>query len=941
MRVERFLAACDDAGGLAACVPDERAEALGALLFNQSPYLAAWLIRDPTRLARLAADPWLGREKDEATMRAELEALAATLPLERALRVYRNTEYLRLGARELGYGTPEAVGRELAHLASACFDVALVRLRAELERRYGPALTDEGRACRMVVVGMGKLGGEELNFSSDVDVIYLYETDQGAAGTLTLHEFFSRLAERLGRAISDVTEDGFCFRVDLRLRPEGSRGPLTNSLAAAESYYESFGRPWERQAWIKARAIAGDRDLGAEAEALLAPFVWPRTTGTDVIRAVHELMAKIRAELGTPDDVKVGPGGIREVEFFTQALQMVHGGRVRSVRERGTLRALDKLLYSGFVSEREHRALVEAYVFLRRVEHRLQLDEGRQTHALPADPERRALFARRLGFAGLEAFEVRLARHRREVTEIYETLGAPEQAAPPPVLALLEPGATRESIVQALRELGFAQPEASADEMELLRQKPRSPFSPAATVPIAPVLLEEVAASPDPDQALRRLVDLVGRRGAGADIWRLIDMHRPLARLLMSLFGSSDFLSKAFIAHPELLEPLVSAAQAQPVRSRAELDRVIAQALEPLPADDEEARLNALRRVKREETLRIGLFDIAGELSPEQVTAQLSDLADAMLEAVLAIVAPATFRKYGTPSATLAVIGLGKLGGRELTYASDLDVIFVYSEEGTCAGGREATHFEVMSRLAQRLTNGLSAYMDEGRLYEIDTRLRPSGQKGALVSSLDGFRAYHQKEAQLWERQALIKARTVAGDRALGATIEALARDHVYGAHGISDAELAQEIGRLRARMEKELAQETAHRFDLKTGRGGLVDVEFLVQYLQLREGPRREAVRVRATKHALEALAREGVLPEDDARTLGESYAFLRRLEMRLRIVHDRSIRQFTADPAELDKLARRLGYHGQQPGARLLADYREHSGRIRAIYARWLPLA
>ncbi len=947
VRIDRFLAACEEHGGVEACVPTDQAERLLTLITAQSAYLTQPLVRNPPALARLSGDPYLAREKSRATMSDELHRQLSQprVGLEHVLRHFRNAEYLRLGARELGFGTAAEVGRELAHLASACLDGALDRLYRELCAKHGePRLIvdgGDGTRCRFVVIGMGKLGGEELNFSSDVDLLYLYETDQAIVGDgkdLSPHQFFARLCERLGRAISDVTDEGFCFRVDLRLRPEGTRGPVTNSLPAAETYYESWGRAWERQAWVKALPVAGDLDLGEEALAMLAPFIWPRSSSPDVIRAVHELMNKIRAELGEPDDIKVGPGGIREIEFFVQALQMVHGRSI-ALRERGTLRALDKLLFAGLISEREHRALTEAYVFLRRVEHRLQLEEGRQTHAMPKEAERRALFARRLGFLDRGRFELALAAHRREVSEIYATLGAPEAPAPKPVLALLDPGSSRETLLAALGELGFTDLETAADELGVLRGKPHSPFSGVSPARLASQLLEDTAASPDPDLALRRLVDLVGRRNAAAEIWRLMESHRPLGRLVVSLFGTSEFLSRELIAHPELLEPLLSAAQARPVRTRAEIDAAVAAALAPLPLDDEEARLNALRRIKSEEMLRVGLFDVAGELEPWQVSSQLSDLAETLLQASLELVAPPTYRKYGTPGATLAVVGLGKLGGRELTYSSDLDVVFVYSEEGTAVGGREATHFEVMSRLAQRLLHALSAYLEEGRLYEIDTRLRPSGQKGALVSSLEGFRTYHQHAAQLWERQALIKARTVAGDRDLGATIEAITRDHVYGAHGALTTHMAEEIGRLRARMEKELAHETAHRFNIKTGRGGLLDVEFLVQYLQLREGPMLPALRVRATTEALAALKDEAVLPPGEARELAESYAFLRRLENRMRIVHDRSIHEITDDPAQLDKLARRLGYVAAAPGARLLTEYRDHAERIRAIYHRYLP--
>ena len=939
-RIARFCDAAGEALPDLAC--DDDAAGLLLAIVSQSPYLTAPLVRDPSQLRALALSPFLRREKDAATMGAELAQALDGVELAAGLRAYRNREYLRLGARELGWGAQEEVARELAHLADVTLDAAVTRLYAELVARHGEPCKESGRPCRFVVFGMGKLGGEELNFSSDIDLIYLYETDRGAAGELSLHEFFARLCERLTRVIGDVTDDGHVFRVDLRLRPEGTRGPLCNSLDAAERYYESFGRPWERQAWVKARAVAplDDLALGDEALQRLGPFIWPRTVGADVIRNVHELVARMRAEHSTERDVKLGPGGIREVEFFTQALQLVHGGRNRPLRERGTLRALDRLRTAGIVTEREHRTLADAYVFLRRVEHRLQLAEGRQTHALPPDASAEALLAKRLGFADRSAFTQALEETRHKVSEIFATLGAPASPPSPALLALVDPSATRDELAAALATLGFRNADASADEMELLRQKPHSPFSPAAGGELARVLLEEAAASPDPDLALRRLNDLVGRRGAGAGIWRLVGEHRPLARLVVTLLGTSEFLGKTLVAHPELVEQMLTAASSARVRSREEIDELVTRAQDGLDAADEEARLNALRRVRNEELLRVGLFDVGGELTPAEVSAQLSDLADATLEAALAVVAPPTFAKWGTPTASLAVLGLGKLGGRELTYSSDLDVVFVYSDEGQAEGGRAATNFEVMSRLAQRLIHALSAYLDEGRLYEIDTRLRPSGQKGALVSSLAGFRSYHAKEAALWERQALIKARTVAGDRRLGAEIERLAEAHVYEQQAPADpAAMAQEIGRLRARMEKELAQESAHKLNIKTGRGGLVDVEFLVQYLQLVHGPRRLAIRQRATADALAALAQEGVLDAEDARVLAESYAFLRRLENRLRIVHDRSIQAIPTRPAELDTLARRLGYHGDGAGERLLADYRTHTERIRARHARFLP--
>jgi glutamate-ammonia-ligase adenylyltransferase len=936
-RLLRFFAAAGD--DLPRIVAGETTERLLALFLAQSPALANTLYREPSLVGELARDPFLGREKPEPTFAAELDAaLAADADLPRALRRYVAREYLRLGARELGWGAADEVGRELGALASVCLDRAGARAEADLAARHGPPLLEDGRRCRWAVIGMGKLGGEELNFSSDIDVIFLYESDAGAAGTITLHEFFSKHAERVVRALSDLTSDGMCFRVDLRLRPEGTQGPITNSLPAMERYYETWGRPWERQAFIKAKPVAGDLPLGNEALSILEPFVWSRAHAADAIAAVHDLMGRIRAELSDEDDVKLGPGGIREIEFFAQALQLVHGGRNRRLRERGTLRALDKLLFAGLVSEHEHRLLGDAYVFLRRVEHRLQLEELRQTHALPRDREKRALLARRLGYGAVGDLDTILARQRARVSEIYATLGRADEPASDDVATLLDPRSDRDQIVAALTKLGFRDVEASADEVELLRTRPSSPFAASATggaARAAPILVEELALSPDPDLALRHLTDLSARAGAGAELWELAATHRPLGRLLVSLLGTSDFLAKIFVAHPEMVEPLVLIGRSVAARAMGEHQKRIADRFAALEdPDDDEAKLNALRRYRNEELLRIGLYDVAGELPLAEVSTELTTLAEACLSAALAIVTPPLQRRFGDAVRPLAVLGLGKLGGAEMTYSSDLDVVFVFD-------GDESA-FEPMSRLAQRLIRALDAYMEEGRLYEIDTRLRPSGQRGALVSTLDGFRRYHQREAALWERQALIKARVVAGEPALAAAIEEIAAHHVWEGPPLDAAATAIEVARLRERMERELSQESPERFNIKSGRGGLLDVEFLVQYLQLVHGPRLPSLRARATAPALDALGAAGILAPDDHDKLAASYQFLRRLENRLRIVHDRPIAMLAAslDGGELDKLARRLGYRAgaTSPGARLLDDYRSHSSSVRDIYARLL---
>ncbi|MCA9679349.1 MAG: bifunctional [glutamate--ammonia ligase]-adenylyl-L-tyrosine phosphorylase/[glutamate--ammonia-ligase] adenylyltransferase, partial [Myxococcales bacterium] len=447
-RAERFCEAAA-AAGLASDLDDPvrqgDAGRILTLACQRAPYLATLLTRDPRWLGRVAADPYLYREKPADVVAAEVAAEAADAAdphaLATALRRARAVELIRLGVRELELGLDTEVGRELAHLADACFDVAIGFHDAALRARHGaPRYVDDDGVTRdagLVVFGMGKLGGEELNFASDVDVIYVYSSDHGEAGALSLHEYFAKLATAVTAALSEVTADDVVFRVDLRLRPEGSRGAIANSVAQLERYYETFGRPWERQAWLKARPCAGDVALGAEVTQLMRPFVHPRHTAPTVVDEVRALNRRIKAELVAPAlrrgaaaggpppfDVKNGDGGIREIEFFVQALQLIHAGRNPGLRARGTLGALDALLFAGLVTDDEHQELTRAYRWLRHVEHVLQLDGGLQTQSVPGDPDARALLARRLGYADGAGFAADLAEHTRAVARLFQTLGA-------------------------------------------------------------------------------------------------------------------------------------------------------------------------------------------------------------------------------------------------------------------------------------------------------------------------------------------------------------------------------------------------------------------------------------------------------------------------------------------------------------------------------------
>ena len=955
-RAERLFDAAAQSG-LDLTRLDDIAERVAALACQSAPYAATLLTRDPHRLGRVALDPYLRREKPWEVLVHQVDAATAGVTtateLRSALRRVRADELVRLGVRELELGLDTEVGRELARLADACFDAAIAFHDAELRTRYGvPRYTDDDglqREAKLAVIGMGKLGGEELNFSSDVDVIYIYSSDQGEVGGLTLHDYFAKLCTQVTSALSEITEDDVVFRVDLRLRPEGAKGAIANSLAQIERYYETFGRPWERQAWIKARACAGDATLGAEVLAMLRPFVFPRLISPTVIDDVRDLNRRIKRELVRPRkagrpagfDLKNGEGGIREIEFFVQALQLIHAGKRPQLRCRGTLNALDALLFTGLVTDDEHHALWRAYRWLRHAEHVLQLEGGLQTQTIPEDDVARVRFARRLGYASDGAFAIDLARHTDAVSKLFATLGdaADERAE---VTAILRGELPLDEEATALTGLGFRDVTAARAELARARRNPSSPFSPAATertARIGAALLTEIAASADPDQALRFLGDLLARRGERWSIWRLLDENPAVMRLLGSLLGASAYLARTLVDTPELIDLLVELGLTSPSRTTAQVAADLATRLASIDAEDPEAVWSAIAEVKNGHVLRVGLADFAGALDPLAVCAELTAIAEACLGQALAIVEGQMVARHGRPpggdAARLAVLGLGKLGGYELGYAADLDVVFVFSsppgaEDGESDGPSPLSTIEWFSRLAQRLLGSLRQRTARGRLYEVDTRLRPSGTQGLLVTSLAGWRRYHAADARMWERQALTKLRPVAGDRGLGEEVARLAAETVYGRP--AEARLvADEITKMRDRIERELGASG----DLKTGVGGMMDVEFAAQYLQLVHGHAYPALRTTATSTALRAAAACGIAPPREIELLVQGYRFLRGIEHRLRVVHDQPVHRLPDTRDELDKLARRSGF----PDGHVLLEHVERwQHDIRGAYLRLL---
>ncbi len=954
--VERYL---DSAGAL----PPE-ADLLEALVLlgGASRLAAGILAREPVLLRRVARSRFLGRPRPELQLLRLLHRAARRLDpedvdgLNRLLRRARAREVMRISLRDLERARVGEVTGELSSLATAALDVAIRFHDRRLRARHGPPAGLEARepGAGFCVLAMGKLGARELNFSSDIDLVYVYGPDGETRGgkPVTHFAYYARLAELVTESIAKVTEDGFVFRVDLNLRPDGRNGPIVNSVRAAELYYQSFGRTWERNALVKARPAAGDLSVGEELLRLLEPFVWRRSLDQDVVAEIQAMKARIDARAGAEgkDDLKLGKGGIREAEFFVSALQLLYAPRSRSaeLRQRAVLPALDRLLYAGALPAGDRDDLADAYLFLRRAEHRVQMVDGRQTHRLPAGEERLWL-ARAMGYSRLDRFESALAEYREKVAALFAGLLGSEAPAAPldPELALLadqqvEAGRRAELAVRR----GFADADRALAGLDALARR-RTPFSRDGDPAAAEALLADVLATPDPDQALSHLADFAAALRTPEPYFRLLREQRRVARLLLLLFGTSDFLSRRFLRHPELIDALLREDTVALVKGTETFRREIGERLGEVdgsagPDDQLERQLGELRRYKDEEVLRVAIHDIAGAIDLQGVTSQLTDLAGCCLESSLVLAEEEARRKGKLPPGRLCVIGMGKLGGRELGYHSDLDLIFLYpgeEEPGVPAAGQSSIH-QTYVRLAQRFMAFLRMPLREGFLYKIDARLRPSGNQGVLVTSVQGFTRYHaapdgaQVRSQLWERQALLRARHVAGDAQLWKDVhEKVILPAVYGP--VPDrAAMAAEIRRMRERMEAEIGKESTRGKNPKTGRGGLVDVEFAVQFLQLAHGRAAPSIRTTSTLAALRRLREAGLLDDVRHQALARGYEFLRRLELRLHIVHDYAIEHLPEGERDLWQLARRLGYFGEDPGARLLADYARVTDAVRRAF-------
>jgi glutamate-ammonia-ligase adenylyltransferase len=858
--------------------------------------------------------------------------------------------------RSLGGAPVDVTALELSNLAEAGFEVALAEAYLFMSQKFGAPRRADGSPSVLSVFGMGKLGGHELNAGSDVDLILIYDTDDGAAGDVTLHQFWTEVARRAVATIDAPTEDGFVWRVDLRLRPEGSQGPIVYSAAAAERYYETWGRLWERVALLRARPIAGNLDFGATfRREVVMPFVYRREVDPKVATALAELVRRSRTELKVDGerDLKLGRGGIREAEFFVQALQLIWGGNEPTLRVTGTLAALERLYIKGLVTDREAREVTDAYLLLRRAEHAVQWRSGLQTHALPRDDGEIEVLARIVGFPDGRSFLTALRKSRLAVAELFASLspgGARPHTQYTALLAGFELG--RQDVEEAAKER-FENAEVGEHLFalargpdDLLGGRTRDRFP-----DFAEQVFEALQSSSDPEQAARYLRSFFGRfLTSDSYVAALAADPHALSRFI-TVLGASAFVGDSIVAHPDLAEILLFGEGSFPIgKADAVVEDELAtytrdSALLTDPQDRRDAFIGALRRAQRRVTLEVAIADLAGALPTRAVTRVLSDLADSVLRHA------ARFETGDDPKG-LALIGVGKLGGGDIGYGSDLDVLFVYDRAAVPDVPYPADWF---SRVAQRIVRLISEAHSDGTGYELDTRLRPSGSHGLLVTSIEQFARYHgvpssERESDAdrltvlssgaaWERQALLRARAAAGDLELGARVVEVAHAAAYE----GGAPPAEEIHHLRMRMETELARERAGRHDLKTGRGGLLDVEFAAQWLQMRHG-KDHRVRTTDTVGALHVLHDSGYLSREAFESLRDGYVFLRRLEQRIRIVHGTGATRLDESAGGLAKLARRMAIPAtpiQNEAEALLEVYRDTTEVVRRTYLEVLGVS
>jgi glutamate-ammonia-ligase adenylyltransferase len=881
------------------------------LVFACSDFVADSCRKDPTLLPWLASGQWLHAAPYEAELEADLardlDPAGDDAHFMAVLRRFRRRQLARIAWRDLAQlADVETVLAELSLLADVCIRAACRRAGAVLESRHGVPRGADGTPLELLVLGMGKLGGGELNFSSDIDLVFLFPEHGETTGPRPLEheEYFARLGRRVAQLLGTVTEDGFVYRVDLRLRPFGESGPQVVSFDAFEDYLQQHGRDWERYAYVKARPVHGAAAFDELYRNVLRPFVFRRYLDFSVFESLREMKDLIAREVERrelQDNVKLGPGGIREIEFIVQAFQLIRGGSKPALQTRRLLEALPQLAGQKLLQATAVEELGESYRFLRRVENRLQERNDEQTHDLPQDEAGRARLALAMGSPDWESLAQELERHRGRVSRHFRALiiGPGEGAAAAATVgheleSLLEPALDGARRRELLRRVRVGDLDAVLERLDLLREstyyRRLDETGRRRLHVLLPSLLQGIAGGDAEATALGRVLHVLERIGGRTVYLALLNENAVARRRLVELCAQSQFLTDQIAAFPLLLDELLDERLFESVPTRAEFEQELRARMAGAGADDPEHQVDLLRQFQRAAVFRVAVPDLTGRLPLMKVSDRLTDIAELIVAEALSLSWEQIAGRHGAPrhgpdetrlvDSGLVVVAYGKFGGIELGYGSDLDLVFLHDSAGEVqrtTGPRIVDNGVFFLRLVQRLVHVLTVHSAAGRLYEVDTRLRPSGKGGLLVQSLQGFGDYQRSEAWTWEHQALLRARVVAGSPALRERFEALRRDLLQSA--VRRDTLRDDVRGMRERMRAELSRSGAGEFDLKQDPGGITDIEFLAQYWALLwAGRHPELVTYSDNIRQLESLASADLVPQATVDVLTGAYRSYRQ---------------------------------------------------------------
>ena len=874
-------------------------------VLNGSEYVRLWGERHPECTQGLISSGDIERVYDETgfeiRLTAALESVADETTLHQQLRYFRQREMTRIIWRDLaGWADLAETMRELSALADACIRQALATLYQWHSAQLGKPLNEAGEQQNLIVIGMGKLGAGELNLSSDIDLIFSFSEQgetQGGTRSIGNELFFTRLGQKLVQALDNVTADGFVFRVDMRLRPFGESGPLVTTFNSIEDYYQTQGREWERYAMIKARFITGNDIEKSALRSLLRPFVYRRYFDYGVFDSLRGMKSMIVSQLrrkGVEDNIKLGVGGIREIEFIGQVFQLIYGGRDEPLQQRPILTILDLLAERQCLSEQAVDDLKQAYIFLRRTEHRIQAFADQQTHLLPDDEAGLLRIAQLMGFEKTNDFLFVLNEHREQVQDHFEQVLTSPQADAQPAEETSLFASTTDDKVAYLAELGFEQTQQGVALIlglfDTHNYRNLGEIEHQRLVKLLPLLVKAASQVANPDDCLNRLLTLVEsilRRSA----YMSLLVENPLAlSQLVKLCAASPWISSQLARHPMLLDELLDPRTLYDVPDRGQQVRKLTACITTAEETDLEQQMVLLREFRQIASLHVAAADITQVLPLMRVGDQLTELAEIQLAQILELSWRHMVARHGRPPCTdnddlshcgFSVLAYGKLGGLELGYGSDLDLVFVFDDKvniGLTDGEKPVEPLVFYTRLAQRMIHFMNTVTAGGILYEVDMRLRPNGQSGLLVTDVSGFEAYQKYEAWTWEHQALVRARCVAGDSTLSEQIRAIRSEILAQKRDLTT--LIKDVSEMRAKMREQLNKSTTELFDLKQGEGGITDIEFMVQYAALAWSSDCPGLLVYTDNiRMLEALKTSEKLSEHDSNMLAGAYRFYRKL--------------------------------------------------------------